>query len=330
MNKLKIVSVCLLALFIGMVSVGSPVSCSTSVLYDDGSSFWAAGANTVISTETVFAYYGTCAKFVVSGGIGSFSHTYSGNQNWASYDAIAFYYYGANSGQTIYFVIEAPSWAHRFEYIFIDNFIGWQLKTIDFDSFIITSGSPSWTTVVTPYLTNITNGVTGYIDRMWLLHNNTQSIVITDPIYATITPIVGTHVYVEDQPVQISATMLLDYTFLKFSYSPVGVSTSNPMWLVMTENMTLNTIIVPPTAIDYTTINITTILAFITIVTLLGLSLICYKLKLRLFCMIIAIIGITINVLSFSMNIPFTPYIQLLFMLIEMVAFIYSVKGVRN
>lgn len=57
-----------------------------------------------------------------------------------------------------------------------------------------------------------------------------------------------------------------------------------------------------------------------------GASILCYKLKIRLFVMLSAVFGLMINLLSLSSGIPFTPYYQLFLTIIELVLFIYSAK----
>jgi hypothetical protein len=301
------------------------VNASYSVLFDDdGASYWIKGTG-VTTTETSLQYYGiSCIRYNGTdyAGANYLYREFSTDGDWLLYDRINIYI-NIPLGDIIAIRIYAPDGSNYMHTTYTG--VGtWSMFTKDFSAFEKV-GNPDYSTITQLLLMNFIYNHYNYVDYMWLSSTDSQSLVVTDPIYATVTPTVGTHACVEGQPVQVSATMLLDYSFLKFSYSPVGVSTSNPMWLVMSENMTLNTIIVPPTDTS-----LTTIIAFIIIIILVLLSIIFYKLKLRLFCMLIAVIGITINVLSLSMNIPFTPYIQLLFMLIEMVTFIYSVNGIRK
>lgn len=221
-----------------MVSVGSQVACT--LIYSDNENYWLDMGAGQVSEDTTNQLYGlSCLKVNSSG------NNQGPYVSWASinfdYQAVVLSIKG-NIGNTIRIAFLLPDWSNVKKYEFAFNSTGWITLTIPLSSFSTMLGSPNWATSEGMYINSLTANV-WYLDNMYF--SNTSFLIVTDPIYATVTPTVGTHAYIEGQPVQISATMLLNYSFLKFSYSPVGVSTGNPMWLVMSENMTLNTIVVP-------------------------------------------------------------------------------------
>jgi len=74
-------------------------------------------------------------------------HTYSPTLDWSGYDFIAFWWYGANSGQEIVFEILAPDDPNRWGFGFVDNFSGWRRIVFPLRKPGVTHGSPSLSTV---------------------------------------------------------------------------------------------------------------------------------------------------------------------------------------
>lgn len=97
------------------------------VVYDDDETFFSNIANTTLSEETTIKNKGASSlKIVVSGGNGSFGHTYGGNQDWSKYDLVTLWWYGNNNSDVISVVVYATDVSNYFTYSFTDNFVGWK------------------------------------------------------------------------------------------------------------------------------------------------------------------------------------------------------------
>ncbi len=164
-------------------------------------------------------------------------------QDWSSYEGIAFWLYGQNTGNDLYFEVQdnrnpgsttfdVELWTH----FFVDDFSGWQLFVLNFDDdFIrkeIGNGAPNdgfgrdevhgWA-----FGTLNTGGatVTYYLDNVKVYGNTT----CPNPIVATTTEGDCSKLVTWDRPVATSECGPLTYTLTTDAAQPIEVLTStNP------------------------------------------------------------------------------------------------------
>lgn len=144
--------------YVGLAPNLQPEEINPNVLYEDDETYWNSiewsaggtlGAPT-LSEETSIVEKGNSALKIVPN-TGSYSwvgfyHDYSPNEDWSSYNFLSFYWYGSNSGLTIYIQINAPDPSNKFTITFVDSFTGWKRILMPFKLFTET-GSPDWSTV---------------------------------------------------------------------------------------------------------------------------------------------------------------------------------------
>ncbi len=111
-------------------------SATSTVLYDDNTSYWTAGGGgsgslgVSISSSTSTVERGT-SSLQINLTSGSYSeievgHDYTpSTQNWSMYTYLSFYIYGLNSSNNIIVGLRAPDQNNCIDYIFQDNFLGW-------------------------------------------------------------------------------------------------------------------------------------------------------------------------------------------------------------
>lgn len=98
-------------------------------------------------------------------------HTYDTSQDWSDKDFLIFDWYGAGSGKRIEILIYAPDGSNRFDFVFKDDFAGWNLMLIPLNSFMVRRGNPSWSSVETMFFRfNLDSPYTEtfYLDRLLL------------------------------------------------------------------------------------------------------------------------------------------------------------------
>jgi len=106
-------------------------------------------------------------------------HNYLTNQNWSSKDFMTFWWYGSNSGQTIG-ILAAVDLKNYFQYIFVDDFTGWQRLVIPLRRFV-SHGEPNWASIQKLRIRSFNGGVAGtwYLDSIGLEDGNDASIELT-------------------------------------------------------------------------------------------------------------------------------------------------------
>lgn len=129
-------------------------STAATVLLDDGQdNFWSAqkwGSGN-ISTPLIK----NCSheqqsgaesrQILVNDGNGSrwrIYHTYEQEQNWAEFNTLSFYWFGANTGALFSIYIDAPDSTNRWYIRIAENWSGWKRLILPIDNFV-SVGSPS-------------------------------------------------------------------------------------------------------------------------------------------------------------------------------------------
>ena len=155
-------------------------------VYQDDETFWSAyngsaipagtGFTTSVSEETTIVKSGTSSLKIspVSGGnydYGGARHTYGSVQDWSAYNCINFMFYGSNSNESwgLYIYGDNPYPSNNF--LFTDDFTGWQIKSWLYDLPTSKSGGGhdfSAVKIASLHITGIVNETINYLGRMWL------------------------------------------------------------------------------------------------------------------------------------------------------------------
>lgn len=100
-------------------------------------------------------------------------HTFQNWQNWTSYDYIALFFYGENTGAEIAITMDTPDIYNRGEWRFIDNFHGWKLLIFQLDRPHIVTGNYDPSKIQTIYIISRTDNKIGSwkVDSLFLIQS---------------------------------------------------------------------------------------------------------------------------------------------------------------
>lgn len=301
-----------------MITLTAPVQSATSVLFDDSWDGWSGGT---VTTDDY--YYGINSYKCTAAPWSGVVYTFPSVVDWSSYSYINFYY---KSAVPIVFKIQAPD-NSNYWVLDLPAQSDWTLKTFSTDEMTVGAGSPSNATIykINVYATFYSG--TFYTDYIWLSGSVFQSLEITYPDDGTVIVAPDATTYVEGQPVHIIISPDPGYQLVRTMLNNTYYTSENDFWLLMNNNYTLTPIIREEPAVDYQPAYLMLVVLFATLL----ISMLFYFKGIPVFVMLSSILGFLFNVISLSnSSIPFTPYLQMLFMLIQLTLLIDSTLKIRR
>ena len=261
------ISIVLFLLSICLILVPAPVVSAQlpTVLYDGSDPSWWSSGGTLSGTlgvsisSSTSIVEGSCSASLqvnlTSGSYGEIEigHNYNASpQNWSMYTYLSFYFYGLNSSNVIAVGLQAPNQNNLIDYVFIDNFLGWQQINfpIQANTSSVPGVYPETIVIGTPNLSDITEvgwfffdePYVYYIDNVTLAPAPTVSISPTSDTLDvgqsqlfTATPSGGTGTYTSYQW-YVGGAAQSGQTASTFSFTP-GSSGSYSITATVTDSL---------------------------------------------------------------------------------------------